>query len=176
MPAKLTLREINAEIERVLIDTPYDEETEGEVQAELTALNLQFDEKLENIGYVRLEQKAYVKRLREEKQRIDREIVNIERRAAWLDFYVMAEMLKLGIKSWKGKLLSLSIRKSPVSAEAVLNPDTDQPAIEQIDPAFLEVEIKHKVKKADAILHYKTTGEVPEGFTIITDREHLRIG
>ena len=174
--SKMTLREINAEIERVLIDTPYDDENEDAVQAELTALNLQFDEKIENIAYVRLEQKAYMKRLREEKARLDQEIKNIEARGKWLDFYVMAEMVKLGIKSWKGKLLSLSIRKSPVSAEVPINPDDNQPVIESIDPRFLEVEVKHKVKKADAIAHYKQTSEVPEGFTIITDREHLRIG
>ena len=173
---RLTLRQINEEIERICLETPYDPENEAEVEAQLKALNLKFDEKLENIGYVRIEQKAYIKRLREEKARIDREIANVTQRGDSLDWYCLAEMLRVGLRTFTGKFLKLSIRKSPVSAEVPIDPDTHKPRVEDIDPNFVEQVITYKVKKSDAIQHYKQTGEVPEGFTIIENREHLRIG
>ena len=173
---RLTLREINAEIESIVFDTPYDEDSEAEVEARLNELNLAFDEKLENLGQVRLEQKAYIQRLDDEIKRLQVEKRSVERRGAWLDFYAMTEMLKIGIRSFKGKFLKLSIRKSPVSAQVAIDPDNGQPHVADIDERFWEEEVRYKVLKSDAIRHFKETGEVPEGFTIIDNREHLRIG
>ena len=174
---KLTLRSINAEIERLCLETPFeDDDTEKEIEAELAALNLKFDAKLEAIGHVRIEQKAYVKRLKSEKVRIDKVIAAVENRGKWLDLYAMGEMLRAGIRAFTGKFLKFSVRKSPVSAEVVTNPDTHKPRVKDIDPRFVEEVVTVRVNKKDAIQHYKNTGEVPEGFTIIDNREHLRIG
>ena len=174
---KLTLRQINAEIERICLHTPYtDDDTEKEIEAELKALNLAFEVKLENIANVRVEQKAYIKRLKAEKQRLDREIASVEARGKWLDLYCMGEMLRAGLRSFKGTFLKLAIRKSPVSAEVATDPDTRLPRVEVIDPQFVEQVVTHKVDKKSAIAHYKATGEVPNGFRIIDNREHLRIG
>ena len=171
-----TLRQINNDIEQLCLETPYeDDDSEHEIEAELKMLNLAFDEKLEAIGNVRMEQKAYIKRLRAEKARLDKEITSVESRGKWLDFYCMAEMLRAGVRSFTGKFLKLTIAKSPVSAEVATNPDDGKPRIEDIDPRFVQEVVSHKVDKSEAIRHYKQTGEVPEGFRIVDNREHLRI-
>ena len=173
---KLTLRAINSEIDRLCLETPFeDDDTEKEIEAALKALNLAFEVKLENIANVRVEQKAYIKRLKAEKARLDGEIKKVENRGKWLDLYCMGEMLRAGLRSFKGTFLKLSIRKSPVSAEVATDPDTRQPRIEDIDPRFVEQVVTHKVDKKAAIAHFKATGEIPEGFTIVDTREHLRI-
>ena len=171
-----TLRQINNDIERLCLETPYeDDDSEQGIEAELQMLNLAFDEKLEAIGNVRVEQKAYIKRLRAEKARLDKEIASVESRGKWLDFYCMAEMLRAGVRNFTGKFLKLTIAKSPVSAEVATNPDDGKPCIEDIDPRFVKEVVSHKVDKSEAIRHYKQTGEVPEGFRIVDNREHLRI-
>ena len=171
---KLTLRQINTEIERLCLETPFkDDETEKEIEAELRALNLAFEVKLENIANVRIEQKDYIKRLKTEKARLDREIKKVENRGKWLDLYCMGEMLRAGLRSFKGTFLKLSIRKSPVSAEVATDPDTREPRVEHIDPRFVEQVVTHKIDKKAAIAHFKNTGETPDGFRIIDNREHL---
>ena len=124
---RLTLRQINEEIERICLETPYDPENEAEIEAQLKALNLKFDEKLENIGYVRIEQKAYIKRLREEKARIDREIANVTQRGDSLDWYCLAEMLRAGLRTFTGKFLKLSIRNRPYPQKYPSTPTPTSP-------------------------------------------------
>lgn len=171
-----TLREINDAIDALLLDTPYeDDDTEAEIQAQLAALNLKFDEKLENIGFVRLQMKADVKMLDAEIQRLIARKNGILKRGNWLDRYCIAEMLRAGIKSLKGKFLTIGRQASPVSADIPIHPDTQEPDISQIDGRFVEEVVTHKVHKREAIEHYKNTGEVPEGFTFIENNEHLRI-
>ena len=169
----LTLRQINDEIEKICFET--EDGNEAEIPKQLDALQMKLEEKLENIGYVRVEQKAYIKRLKAEKQRIDKEIASVEARGKWLDWYCMHEMLRAGIRTFKGKFIKLSICKSPVSAEVEIHPDTKEPQWDEIDPRFVEQVVTHKVNKSDAIQHYKQTGEVPDGFIMIENREHLRI-
>ena len=88
---------------------------------------------------------------------------------------MMGEMIRMGMRNFKGNLLRLTVRMSPVSAELPIDPDTNQPRIEAIDPNFVEQVVTYKVDKSAAILHFKATGEIPKGFKIIDTLEHLRI-
>ena len=173
---RLTLRDLNDEIAAIIFDTPYHEAADAEVEAQLQALDMDFYQQLEELGLARVEQKAYVSRLKAEKKRIDSVIKNVEARGKWLDLYCMGEMIRKGIRAFKGNLLRLSIRMSPVSAELPMNPDTNQPKIETIDPRFVEQIVTYKVDKSAAIQHFKNTGEIPKGIRIIETLEHLRIG
>ena len=80
---------------------------------------------------------------------------------------------RAGIRKFAGEFVTLSIRKSPMSAEVIINPDTYEPHIEMIDARFVEEVVEIKVKKADAIRHFKQTGEQIDGFTFIDDKESL---
>lgn len=171
-----SLRKINAQIKRICFaERDNNAEARAEMQAELDALEMKRGEKLENIGYVRIEQKAYLKRLRAEKKRINREIKSVEADGAWLDWYCMMEMLEASMRKFKGKFLTLTVCASPTSAKVPMNPDTNKPRWDLIDPRFVGETVEPKLLTQEAIDHYNRTGEVAEGFRIIEDAEHLRV-
>ena len=165
---KRTLREINTEIVDLteeLVDAEDAAEETAIVEA-LDALALQREQKLENIAYVRLEQKSDVKAIDAEIKRLQARKKSIENAGVRLDAYVVSEMAQAGIRSHKGKLANLTIAKSPVSCE-VIDPDV-------IPEEFTEIVTETKIKKSDAVRHYKETGEILPGMRFFQN-EHLRI-
>lgn len=163
-----TLHQINAEIatlSEALIDAQDDAEQNAIIES-LDALALQRESKLENIAYVRLQMKADTKAIDEEIKRLQaRKQANLAA-ARRLDGYVMTQMQHAGIRSHKGQLANLSIAKSPVGCQIV---DADA-----IPAEYTEIVTETKIKKSDAIRHFKTTGEVVKGMRFY-QAEHLRI-
>ena len=170
-----TLREINSKIEELTREFERDEITAEEFQEALDALEMKLGEKLEQIAYVRKEQKAYLQRMRDEKKRLDREIKSVTESGEWLDAYCMFEMERAGLEKFRGKFTRLSICSSRTSGEVPTDPDTDKPRWEEIDPRFVEITEQPKLKLQEAIEHFERTGEIPDGFTFHTNRKHLRI-
>lgn len=163
-----TLREINAQILELtdaLIDAA-DESEETAILEALDALSLQREQKLENIAYVRLQLKSYVKAIAAEIKRLQARKQAMENAGKRLDGYVMVELQRAGKRKHEGTYASLTIAKSPVSCE-VINPD-------MIPDAFTKTETVTKINKADAIRHYKSTGEIIDGLRFYQN-EHLRI-
>ena len=172
---RLTITEITDEMLEIVFDTPYDEEGEAEVEERLAELNMTFDKKAEQLGYARLEQKAYIERLKDRRKMLDDQIKSITNRGNRIEWILMAAMHKLGIRSMKGNLLTISARKSPMSAEYPLDPDTMKANVDLIDPRFVREVIEYKVQSREAIAHHKATGEEIEGFRFIDTKEHIQI-
>lgn len=165
---KITLREINENI-RELTDEITDTQDPNEVDAiiqELDALALQREQKLENIAYVRLEQKSMCKTIDEEIKRLQGRKKAIESSGNRLDRYVLDEMSQAGIKTHKGQFASITVAKSPVSCEII---DADA-----IPEEFTETVTETKILKSEAIKHYKETGEILPGMAF-GQKEHVRI-
>ena len=157
-----TFRSINDEIQRLIQEAV---DNDGEIDAEaLEALEISRDEKLNSIGHYRIENKAHVKALSDEIKRLTAAKKVLENTGKRLDAYTLYEMARAGIRKFAGEFVTLSIRKSPMSAEVIINPDTYEPHVELIDARFVEEVVEMKVKKADAIRHHKNTGEQIDGF------------
>ena len=166
-----TFREINDEVE-LLIQEAIDNDGEIDTEA-LEALEIGRREKLNSIGHYRVQNKADVKALIDEIKRLTAIKKVLENTGRGFDAYTLYEMARAGIRKFVGEFVTLSIRKSPMSAEVTINPDTNEPHIEMIDARFVEEVVEMKVKKADAIRHFKATGEQIDGFTFIDDKESL---
>lgn len=163
-----TLREINVQIldlTEELIDAS-DTAEETAILEALDALAQSRESKLEHIAYVRLEMKADTKAIDDEIKRLQGRKRATENAARSLDGYVMSEMRASGIRKHEGKLASLTIAKSPVSCE-IVNPEV-------IPDEFTESVTEVKIKKSDAIRHYKSTGEIIDGMHFYQN-EHVRI-
>ena len=167
MDRKRTLREINNDILE-LTDAALDADCTEELESGLSNLEIERDEKIENIAYLRLEQKAEVQALDDEIRRLQSRKRAIENQGRWLDSYCVAEMLRAGIKLVVGKFVKLAVRKSPVSF-------THADDITELDPEFVTEEITYKVSKSDVARHFKATGEIPRGFEIVDNKHHIRI-
>lgn len=163
-----TLRAINEQILDLTADLIEAEDAaeENAILEALDALTLKREQKLENIAYVRLEQKSDVKAIDAEIKRLQAKKQAIDAAGRRLDTYVMTEMQQAGIKSHKGQLANLTIAKSPVSCEVV-----DESAIPD---EFIQTVTETKIKKSDALRHFKNTGEVVAGMRFYHG-EHLRI-
>lgn len=163
-----TLREINQQILSLtaeLIDAE-DETEETAILSALDALALQREQKLDNIAYVRLQMKSDVKSIDEEIKRLQARKKATENAGKRLDGYVMVEMQQAGVKKHDGHFASMTIAKSPVSCEVI--------DVDAVPEAFTETVTETKINKADAIRHYKSTGEIIDGMRFYQN-EHVRI-
>ena len=140
----------------------------------LESLEINRDKKLESIAFVILSQKYLIAEADEEIKRLQNFKKSVETQKRRLENYTIYFMNREGTRHFKGKNIGLSIRKSPTSVEVPINPDTNEPHFDFIDERFITTTEKRKVEKAEALRHYKNTGEVPAGFTIIDDKENLQ--
>ena len=195
MADRQTLREIIDDIDRLSwqgIDAPptddgilthetlklvetAEEAQHAELQKAFDALKFKCDTKIENIGYVLMNQDDKIEQLGKEILRLQIWKKQIESRRAWLLWYCVSEMVRAGIRKVVGKFIRVTVaNNSQPSAKVPMNPHTKKPRWELIDPRFVGETREPKLLKQDAIDHYDRTGEMPEGFTI-TKGQHLRI-
>lgn len=163
-----TLHQIHAEILDLtdeLIDAQDAAEETAIIEA-LDALSLQREQKLDNIAYVRLQLKSDIKSIDDEIKRLQARKNATENAARRLDGYVISEMQQAGMRKHEGILASLTIAKSPVSCEVINS--------EVIPAEYTQTVTETKINKADAIRHYKQTGEIIDGFRFYQN-EHVRI-
>lgn len=157
-----------------LVETT-EEAQHAELQAELDALTIKRDTKIEHIGYVLMHQDDKVEQLEKEILRLQIWLKQIKARRKWLIWYCVTEMVRAGIRQVIGKFIRVTVaNNSQYSAKVPTNPYTKKPRWELIDPRFVGETVEPKLLKQDAIDHYNSTGEVPKGFTI-TKGKHLRI-
>ena len=172
---KMTLREINDQIAFICNDGLYDE-FNGEVssamlsdkerQERLMELQMKLEDKIENIGYVLMEQKADIETLDTEIKRLTAWKKRLTDRSTWLRGYCLAEMIRSGVEYVKGKFLKVSIGVSPVS---VVADDVDE-----VDESFVVEERTVRVNRVAARQHFLRTGESVKGLRFERNK-HLRI-
>ena len=162
---------IREDFEQILNPAPADEESgspvpsEAEIRTELAALEIEFDDKIENCI-------AYLKNLRAEEEALSAEIKRLTaRRNATrnkdesLKSYTLAEITLAGRL---GVQVGVHKAKLAKSQDAVIVIDENKV------PDFY-VKIERKVQKREILQWYKETGEILDGIDIETDRKHLRI-
>jgi len=140
----------------------------------LESLEIHRDKKLESIAYAILSQKYLIAEADDEIKRLQAYKKSVENNKKRLENYTIYFMNSENKRDFKGINIGLSIRKAPTSVEVPINPDTNEPLFDFIDDRFVTTTEKRKVKKAEAIRHYRNTGEVPAGFTIIDNKETLQ--
>lgn len=165
-----SFREINTQIADLITDLEGLEagqtEEETALLEALDSLAIERSEKLESIAYVRIQQKSDTKAIDDEIKRLQSRKKNIESAGRRLDQYCITCMSEAGIKKHTGKLASLTVAKSPLSAEVV--------NIDAVPVEYKEEVTTEKILKSEAIQHFKNTGEIVDGFSIL-QREHLRV-
>ena len=163
-----SLRAINKEIETILangIDVPdeYDEsgrlitiitEDDKFLGDALDALELARDVKIENIGVYQLQLKAKSQELDDEIKRLTAWKKRIDNRWSWLNWYCLEEMIRSGVQKVAGKFVTVSVRKSPVSATYAKNID-DTPNVDEIDSRYIRTFTEFKVDKKSALDAYR---------------------
>jgi len=157
--------------------TPVDV-TDEELKAELDALIMKRDKKVESIGYVLLEQDGKVEQIGNEIKRLEKWMKRMKSRRRWLAWYCLMEMLHNGIRVVTGKFIELRVHKNSQPTVKVLAVDArGKPNFEHIDPRFVEevVDVSQKVNKDLAKQHFAETGENPQGLEVRTNEHHLRI-
>lgn len=165
---KRTLRDISTDILE-LTDQLADAQDSTEVDAlmqELESLELQREAKLENIAYVRIQQKSDAKAIDAEIKRLQARKKALDAAGNRLDIYVLDQMSRAGIKTHKGHLASITVAKSPVSCEVI--------DLEAIPEEYIETVTETRILRSQAIKHYKETGEILPGFKF-GQKEHVRI-
>ena len=154
--------------------TPIDVDSEHTLlEQALDALEIAREAKVESIGH-------HCLKLKERKAWLDLEIKRltiwskqVEGRRSWLIAYCLGEMVRGGIRKIAGKLLTVSVRKSPVSATYAMNMD-DTPNVDAIDSRYIRTFTEFKVDKKSALDAYRQArkeyidaGGDPDGFHFV---------
>ena len=157
--------------------TPVDV-TDDELKAELDALTMKRDKKIESIGYVLIEQDGKIVQIADEIKRLEAWMKRMKSRRRWLAWYCLMEMLHNGIRVVTGKFIELRVHKNSQPTVKVLAVNAKgKPNFEQIDPDFVEdvVKVAPKVNTDKAKAHFASTGRNPKGLEVRTNEHHLRI-
>lgn len=145
-----------------LLDDAEDPASETELNQELDALDGQIREKSEGIaGLVReLEWRARARK--DEARRLAERAQSDERKALWLRAYLLANMQAMGIARIESVRFTLTLRDNPPSAELV--------DLEQVPEEFRRVITKIEADKAAVQRHFRHTGEIVPGMTMVTNQ------
>ena len=83
----------------------------------------------------------------------------------WFRRYLLAEMKAAGRDRIRGSTLTVSLATSPPSCELV--------SFDQVPEEFKGVRVE--ADRAAILKHFRSTGELVPGTTVITDRRYVRI-
>ena len=156
----MKLYDITAELAAVLARV---EEAEGEINetdaAALDTLEGAFDAKVENIGKAILGIQAEAGAFAAESKRLAERKRSLDKRADWLKDYLKTALEQAGQETVKGQLLTVALRKSPLSV-----PEVDMAVL---PGAYVRIIPEQREADKKAILdHYRTTGETVPGATV----------
>jgi Siphovirus Gp157 len=86
-------------------------------------------------------------------------------RIDWLKRYLLGEMEAVSREKVKGPTLTVSLAKAPPSCDIICAGDV--PAVFQ--------RVKVEIDRSQILDHFRQTGEVVPGTTIVVDRRYVRI-
>ena len=125
------------------------------------------DEKIEHVAMYMLDLAADEEKFRLEAERHTNNRRRVAKEREWYKDYLHKALNAAGKTKVKGKLLTVSLRKNPVSCKVL-----EQSKVP--DEWLLEV-VTVSPKKVDMIAHYKKTGEMIAGVEFIDDRTSVVI-
>ncbi len=135
---------------------------------QLNKISEAFNIKAENIAKLILSKQAESKALDDEITRLTSRKRSAENKVDWLKDYLQVEMQTANIDKIEGQVLSLSLQKSPPSC-VIINQEVIPKIYVKVIPA------QEQVDKKSILDHFKDTGEIINGVSIVTDKKNLRI-
>lgn len=145
-----------------LLDMEY--QPEG-IEQTLATIQDDIENKVENLTRIILEANATATAIKQEEERLAKRRQSLDNTAKWIKQYMLTEMTKCNILKVKRELFTVTVQANPISCEVV-----DPHAIpEEYNKVFVEPD------KQAIISHFKDTGEVVPGVSMITDKKHIVI-
>lgn len=142
-----------------------EEEPTPEQWSAILSIEGDFDAKVIAYGKVIRTLEAQEEVVRGEIARLQKRAKSLSGRAFWLRTTLLSWLQNVGREKVKDAVLSVSIRSCPMSVEV-----QDE---SKVPEAFVKVE-RH-VSKSLILEHVKTTGEIPDGVSVVTDKKTLSI-
>ena len=149
-----------------MLETEY--ETKESIKTTLDNIQEDFEDKVENIGKFVLELKGTAEAIKVEEERLSKRQQAIVNNSEWLKNYLLAEMLATKILKVKRDVITVSVVDNPPSVE-IADVDLLPENFQRIIPETREAD------KKLIIDHFKQTGEIIAGVSIVNDRKHLVI-
>jgi len=158
----MKLYEISDEMLRLV---EVDDET-IDVQAELEALQMQFNDKAKNIAGLIRNLEAERNAVSDEANRLQNKAKALETRVEQIKAYLQSEMIRTGQDSIKAGIFKIRLQNSP---QALIIRD-----VEAIPSDFKQEVREWKIDKLGILNHLRATGEIISGVDI-TQNKHIRI-
>jgi len=149
-----------------LSESSGDGQDEARFQALLGGLGEAFEEKVLSIAKVIRSMEADVLAIASEVERLQGRKRHLTGRIDWLKRYLLGEMEAAGREKVRGATLTVFLAKAPPSCEVM--------SVEDVPEGFRRVKVE--VDRAGILEHFRSTGEVVPGTTVIMDRRYVRIG
>ena len=164
----MKLYELSKDYQRILdaIEDAEGELTEEQL-AELLEVEDGFRTKVESIGKLIKSVAADVEAIKTERKRLADRQGTLSRKSEWLKRYLLQALCATGTKKVKGQVLTVSLRKAPVSCEVLDAAEVP----DDFKREFVEV----KVDRNGIIGHFKATGEQLPGVRMVTDKQIVSI-
>jgi len=164
----VALYELTNQYKELLLLAATTDCTEEEVAAKLHSILDNFNVKAESIGNIILDMGSDVEAIKQEESRLNARRKALETRKEWLKKYLLQEMVALHEHKIKSACVTIAVRVSPPSVEIVSLADipTDY---WRIIPETKEVD-KRKITQ-----HFKDTGEIISGCSVVTDKNYLEV-
>ena len=165
--SNLTLYSITNRFAELMEKTENDELTEEEYNELLQDLTKELQNKSSNIiGYIQ-NTESIINAIKDEETRLEEMRKTAEKRLDKFKNYVKENMEKLKITKIETPLGSLNITKNPMSVEIENE--------ELIPEEFIKIVTSKKIDKTAIKNHFKETGEIVEGTSIINNKTSLRV-
>lgn len=156
------LPEAYRNIESLIDESPEDSE---HLQDALNTIEEEFENKLENVGFVIKNKQAEVKALNDEITRLNDRKKAAEKSVTNLKEYMKSQMLLMNKRKVKTPVFSFWIQNNPPSLQV-----TDESNI----PKRFYIEQQPKLNKKDLLKHLQSTNEEVEGVEV-TQTEGMRM-
>ena len=137
-------------------------------QLYLAKITDQLERKVEHIAKFCISIQANVEAIKLEEVRLTQRRQSLEKKDAWLRQYLLAEMVAVGTEQVKRDTVTVSVRTNPPSVE-VLDLDAVPQEFRRLIPETWQVERKLILE------HFKATGEILDGVSIVTDKKRIEI-
>lgn len=126
-----------------------------------------FRTKVETVAKFAKSLEADVEAIKAERKRLADRQGTLDRKVRWLKGYLLHALQSTGTSKVKGELLTVSLRKAPVSCVVE--------DAEQVPGEFKREITEVKVDRTAINTHFKATGEVLPGVTMVADRQTISI-
>lgn len=164
----MKLYELSMEYQKLLDQI---EEADGELSPEqwdmIESVEDRFSGKVENLAKFIKSLEADADAVKVERQRLAAREKSITNKVSWLKAYLQHAMEAVGVDKIKGQLLTVALRKAPVSC---IVEDADK-----VPDEFREEVSETKIDRNGIIRCFKETGEVLPGVEIVTDKRFVAI-